>query len=61
MGVFEQDRDVKKLSGPSPRGRIGVSFDSSEGTVAALESMLDLGAGTSDRGGKVLREGLRTG
>ncbi|CAM9917404.1 unnamed protein product, partial [Ectocarpus fasciculatus] len=42
------ERDVKRLSGPSPRAEIGVSFDSSAGTVAALESLLDLGGRTSD-------------
>ncbi|CAM9213606.1 unnamed protein product [Ectocarpus sp. 6 AP-2014] len=41
-------RDVRKLSGPSPRAEIGVSFDTSAGTVAALESLLDLGGRTSD-------------
>lgn len=39
---------MRKLSGPSPRAEIGVSFDSSAGTVAALESLLDLGGRTSD-------------
>lgn len=39
---------MKRLSGPSPRAEIGVSFDSSAGTVAALESLLDLGGRTSD-------------
>ncbi|CAM9306733.1 unnamed protein product [Pylaiella littoralis] len=42
------ERDTNKLSGRGSRGRIGVSFDSSAGTVAALESMLDLGGGTPD-------------
>lgn len=47
---YYQERDVRKLSGPRSRGRIGVSFDSSAGTVAALEIMLDLGGGASDNG-----------
>ncbi|CAM9306840.1 unnamed protein product [Pylaiella littoralis] len=42
------DRNLRELS--SRRGKVGVSFDSSAGTVTALESMLDLGGGESDNG-----------
>lgn len=52
---------MKKLSGPSPRGRIGVSFDSSDATVEALARLLDLGGGSSDAGGEGLREDLQRG
>ncbi|CAM9550665.1 unnamed protein product [Scytosiphon promiscuus] len=44
------ERDVRELSGPSPRGRIGVSFDSSANTFAALEKMDALAGGSPDAG-----------
>ncbi|CAM9107878.1 unnamed protein product, partial [Hapterophycus canaliculatus] len=44
------ERNVKMLSGPSPRGRIGVSFDSSASTFTAFEKINGLAGGTSDAG-----------
>lgn len=46
-----QERDVGKLSGPSQRGTIGVSFESSAETIAGIEKMLNRG-GLSGDGGK---------
>lgn len=41
---------MKLLSKPNPRGRIGVSFDNSGSTFAALEKMHDFARGASDAG-----------
>lgn len=41
---------MRNLSGPSPRGRIGVSFDKSASTFTALEKMHALAGDTSDAG-----------
>lgn len=41
--LVAQERDVRQLLRPTPRGQIGVSFDTSSGTLSGIQNMLDRG------------------